>query len=319
MSEVMNITLGIINAIKKHHTITIFRHIQADGDAYGSQLGLAQIIRDNFPDKEVIVLGETSLHWSKLMGKMDKEVTDQEIMGSLAIIVDTANLARIDDNRYRLAKEIIKIDHHLVVESFNETTTWVDTQYSATSEMIVKLAIDNKLLITPTAATYLYVGIITDTNRYLYPNTTPLTLDYGAYLMECGANLELIHDFVYSVSVKDVKLKGYIMYNFTKTANGLAYLKIDKKLRHELGLAEGGAAGAVNAMANINTVKIHLLMLEKDDGKIKVELRSKKIPIVEIATRYGGGGHSLASGVILKDWETADKMLLELEEICIKN
>ena len=315
----MNITLGIINAIKKHHTITIFRHVQPDGDAYGSQLGLAQIIKDNFPDKEVIVLGETSLHWSKLMGKMDKEVTDQEIMGSLAIIVDTANLARIDDNRYKMAKEIIKIDHHLVVESFNESITWVDTKYSATSEMILKLAIDNKLLVSPTTANYLYVGLITDTGRYLYPNTTPLTLDYGAYLIECGANLEKIHDYVYSVSVKDVKLRGYIMYNFIKTANGLAYVKIDKAVRKEISLSEGGAAGAINALANIETVKIHLLLLEKDDGKIKVELRSKKIPIVEIATRYGGGGHALASGVILKDWETADQLIKELEAICIKN
>ena len=315
----MNITLGIINAIKKHHTITIFRHVQPDGDAYGSQLGLAQIIKDNFPDKEVIVLGETSLHWSKLMGKMDKEVTDQEIMGSLAIIVDTANLARIDDNRYKMAKEIIKIDHHLVVESFNESITWVDTKYSATSEMILKLAIDNKLLVSPTTANYLYVGLITDTGRYLYPNTTPLTLDYGAYLIECGANLEKIHDYVYSVSVKDVKLRGYIMYNFIKTANGLAYIKIDKAVRKEISLSEGGAAGAINALANIETVKIHLLLLEKDDGKIKVELRSKKIPIVEIATRYGGGGHTLASGVILKDWETADQLIKELEAICIKN
>ena len=315
----MNITQGIINAIKKHHTITIFRHVQPDGDAYGSQLGLAQIIKDNFPDKEVIVLGETSLHWSKLMGKMDKEVTDQEIMGSLAIIVDTANLARIDDNRYKMAKEIIKIDHHLVVESFNESITWVDTKYSATSEMILKLAIDNKLLVSPTTANYLYVGLITDTGRYLYPNTTPLTLDYGAYLIECGANLEKIHDYVYSVSVKDVKLRGYIMYNFIKTANGLAYIKIDKAVRKEISLSEGGAAGAINALANIETVKIHLLLLEKDDGKIKVELRSKKIPIVEIATRYGGGGHTLASGVILKDWETADQLIKELEAICIKN
>lgn len=315
----MNITLGILNAIKKHHTISIFRHVQPDGDAYGSQLGLAQIIRDNFPDKEVIVLGQTSLYWSKLMGKMDKDITDQEIMGSLAIIVDTANLARIDDDRYKMAKEIIKIDHHLVVESFNENITWVDTKYSATSEMIVKWAIDNKLLITPQAATFLYTGILTDTNRYLFPNTTPLTLDFGAYLIECGANLESIHDYIYTVSVKDVKLRGYIMYNFNKTANGLAYLKIDKSIRKELGLAEGGAAGAVNALANIETVKIHLLLLEKDDGKIKVELRSKKIPIVEIATRYGGGGHALASGVILKDWETANKLLEELEELCIKN
>lgn len=315
----MNITLGIINAIKKHHTITIFRHVQPDGDAYGSQLGLAQIIRDNFTDKEVIVLGESSLHWSKLMGKMDKDIKDQEIMGSLAIVIDSANLARIDDNRFSLAQEIIKIDHHLVVESFKENITWVDTSYSASCEMVVKLALDNKLFISDLAATYLYTGLITDTGRYLYPNTTPQTLDYGAYLIECGADVEKIHDYVYSQSVKEVKLKGYIMLNFVKTANGLAYIKIDKEVRKQIGLNEGGAAGAINALSNIETVKIHLLMLEKDDGKIKVELRSKKIPIVEIATRYGGGGHALAAGVILKDWEVAETMLKELEEICIKN
>jgi phosphoesterase RecJ-like protein len=315
----MNITEGIVNAIKRHHTIALFRHIQADGDAYGSQQALAQIIRDNFPEKEVIVLGESSIYWSKLMGKTDKDVSDQEIMGALAIILDTANLARIDDDRFKIAKEIIKIDHHLVVESFNETTTWVDTKFVATCEMITKLAIDNKLFISPAAATYLYTGIITDSGRYLYSTTTPMTLNYGAYLIECGADLDKIHDFIYTTNIKEVRVRGYVMLNFNKTANGLAYIKIDKNVRKNLGLSEAGGTGAVAAMANVEGVKIHVVFFEKDDGKIKVELRSKKIPIVEIATRFGGGGHALASGVVLKDWESVDAMIAELEEMCIQN
>lgn len=315
----MNITEGIVNAIKRHHTITIFRHIQADGDAYGSQFALAQIILDNFPEKEVIVLGESSVYWSKLIGKTDKDVTDQEIMGSLAIILDTANLARIDDNRYSYAKEIIKIDHHLVVESFKETTTWVDTKFVATAEMITKLAIDNKLFISPSAATYLYTGLITDSGRYLYPSTTPLTLNYGAYLIECGADTEKIHDYIYTVNIKEVRVRGYVMLNFNKTANGLAYIKIDRDVRKNLGLSEAGGVGAVSAMANIEGVKIHTVFFEKDDGKVKVELRSKKIPIVDIATKYGGGGHFLASGVVLPNWDQVDQFINELEEMCINN
>jgi hypothetical protein len=163
------------------------------------------------------------------MGKTDKDVADQEIMGSLAIILDTANMPRIDDNRFSYAKEIIKIDHHLVVDSFNETTTWVDSSFVATCEMITKLAIDNKLLISPTAATYLYAGIITDSGRYLYPATTPLTLKYGAHLIECGADLETIHDFIYTNNIKEIRVRGYVMLNFNKTANGLAYIKVDKE------------------------------------------------------------------------------------------
>jgi phosphoesterase RecJ-like protein len=315
----MNITEGIIKAIQRHHTITIFRHTQADGDAYGSQQGLAQIIRDNFPDKEVIVLGETSVYWSKLMGKTDKDVTDQEIMGSLAIILDTANMPRIDDNRFSYAKEIIKIDHHLVVDSFNETTTWVDSSFVATCEMITKFAIDNKLLISPTAATYLYAGLITDSGRYLYPATTPLTLKYGAHLIECGADLETIHDFIYTTNIKEIRVRGYVMLNFNKTANGLAYIKIDKEVRKTLGLSEARGTGAVGAMANIEGVKIQTVFFEKDDGKIKVELRSKKISIVEIATKYGGGGHVLAAGVVLANWDLVNQLINELEEMCIRN
>lgn len=315
----MNITEGIVNAIKRHHTIALFRHIQADGDAYGSQMALAQIIKDNFPEKEVIVLGESSIYWSKLMGKTDKDITDQEIMGALAIILDTANLPRVDDDRFKIAKEIIKIDHHLVVESFHETTTWVDTKFVATCEMITKLAIDNKLFISPAAATYLYTGIITDSGRYLYPSTTSMTLNYGAYLIECGAELEKIHDFIYTTNIKEVRVRGYVMLNFNKTANGLAYIKIDRDVRKNLGLSEAGGTGAVSAMANIEGVKIHVAFFERDDNKVKVELRSKKIPIVEIATKYGGGGHALASGVVLPNWDQVEKFISELEDICINN
>ena len=185
--------------------------------------------------------------------------------------------------------------------------------------MITKLALDNKLVISPTAATYLYAGIITDSGRYLYPATTPLTLKYGAHLIECGADLETIHDFIYTTNIKEVRVRGYVMLNFNKTANGLAYIKIDKEVRKTLGLSEARGTGAVGAMANIEGVKIQTVFFEKDDGKVKVELRSKKISIVEIATKYGGGGHVLAAGVVLPSWDLVEQLISELEEMCIGN
>ena len=97
--------------IKENDVITIFGHVIPDGDCYGSELGLKNAILENYPNKKVYALGSGLPKFFPLVGDMDK-VEDEVIKSSLAIIVDTANLSRIEDQRYSLAKDIIKIDHH---------------------------------------------------------------------------------------------------------------------------------------------------------------------------------------------------------------
>ena len=163
--------------------IIIHRHVSPDPDALGSQLGLAELIRCNYKDKVVKTVGfnEPSLAW---MGQMD-EVCDEDYEGALVLIMDTANSARIDDSRYKLGAKLIKLDHHPVVEEYADIN-YTDTAASSTSEIVVNLYQANReayhLQLSQEAASCLYTGIIADSGRFLYDNTTIDTLSAAQLL-----------------------------------------------------------------------------------------------------------------------------------------
>ena len=109
----------ILNKIKEYETIIIHRHVRPDGDALGSSLGLREILRDNFPEKNIYSVGEKVPEYLNFVGCED-EISDEVYENALVIVVDTATKARICDERYQKAKELIKIDHHDPVESYGD-------------------------------------------------------------------------------------------------------------------------------------------------------------------------------------------------------
>ena len=121
----------IWDKIKGADVITIFGHVIPDGDCYGSELGLKNAILDSFPNKKVYALGSGLPKFFSLCGEMD-DVDDEVIKSSLAIIVDTANLSRIEDQRYALAKDMVKIDHHLLQDHFGEPEVILNDKISCT-------------------------------------------------------------------------------------------------------------------------------------------------------------------------------------------
>ena len=171
----------ILDKIKEYDTIIIHRHMRPDPDALGSQIGLRDIIRHNFPKKKVLATGfdEPTLTW---IAKMD-QVTDQDYQGALVIVTDTANTPRIDDERYKKGDFLIKIDHHPNDEIYGDLS-YVDTNASSASEIVTDFALSCDLLLSTSAARVLYNGIVGDTGRFLYPATTSKTLKIASKLRE---------------------------------------------------------------------------------------------------------------------------------------
>ena len=132
----------ILAKIKAYDTIIIHRHMKPDPDALGSQVGLKEMITSNFPQKTVKVTGynEPSLSW---LAQMD-DVSDKDYEGALVIVVDTANLPRIDDQRYLNGNFLIKIDHHPDEDHYGDLS-YVDTKASSASEIITDFALQNQL------------------------------------------------------------------------------------------------------------------------------------------------------------------------------
>lgn len=306
----------ILEEIKQAESIIIFRHIRPDGDAIGSQYGLKYILKENFPDKKILCLGENSNYWNMYYSNINSDLVDDEtIKDSLAIIIDTPNTARIDDERWKLAKRKIKIDHHIFVEEFADLE-WVDTSSIAACQLVVKFALENNLVIPRNAALLLYTGLVTDSGRFQFQNTSGETLRMAAALLDTGIEVQDLYRFMYESYENIVRFKGYCENNFTLLDCGLAYNVLDQEILKEYNVTSGTGASNVNSLSGIKGVKIFVHFAEQEDGLVKVEFRSKKIPVNFIANKYGGGGHTLASGTTLESFDLIDKVINDLIELC---
>jgi phosphoesterase RecJ-like protein len=186
--------------------------------------------------------------------------------------------------------------------------------------MVIKLALDNKITISNPAAKALYTGLVTDSGRFLYSNVKDTTFHYVSKLLEANINIQEIYNYIYTEDEVAVRFKGYCQQNFIRTPEGLAYNKITKEILNQFHVSANFGAGIVNVLGNMKGVHIHAHFSDREEGRIKVELRSKEIPVNEVAAKYGGGGHKLASGAIVDSWEIVDKMIQDLDELCrIKN
>ena len=105
------------------------------------------------------------------------------------------------------------------------------------------------------------------------------------------------------------------MNKVTITEEGLAYNIFTKEELESNGASGNMAAGNVNCIANIKGVHVHAHFAEVSEGVIRVELRSKKVPVNFIATKYGGGGHKLASGAQVKSFKDVENMIMDINDL----
>ncbi|PKK92360.1 MAG: DHH family phosphoesterase, partial [Tenericutes bacterium HGW-Tenericutes-7] len=247
-----NIKKQIYQKISNYQTIIIHRHARPDMDAIGSQYGLYLTIKENFPNKEVYVVGD--VNDMCYLATMD-DVKDETYQGALAIITDVAVTRMISDPRYALAKERIIIDHHQNDTDVEDVSIFYrDSSFASASEMIVDFIRDYELRITPEAATYLYGGMVTDTGRFMYLNNASKTFELASYITKFNPSFQEFYDYIYTEPLKKRQTKN-LFSNFEMTPNNVAYRKNDANLIAESGLEfQAVSRGMVNQMAGIKEV-----------------------------------------------------------------
>ncbi|WP_010532400.1 DHH family phosphoesterase [Lentibacillus jeotgali] len=306
---------SIIQAIKSYKTIIIHRHVRPDPDAVGSQAGLKEIIRQSFPEKSVYLVGEDDPAL-EFLASMD-EIDDNTYENALVIACDTANAARIDDQRYKLGEKLIKIDHHPEVDPYGDVM-WVDTSASSTCEMIYDLyqhAKNDGFIVSDEAARLIYAGIVGDTGRFLFPSTSKKTFQHAAELVTYDFDRPSLYDGIYDIKENIAKLQGYILEQFELSDFGLSSVKLTKELLDNHGVSPNETGQLVGVLGNVEGIKAWVLFIEEEDI-IRVRLRSKGPAINEIAAKYNGGGHPMASGATVYTWEETDKVIIDLDEAC---
>ncbi|MRH42867.1 bifunctional oligoribonuclease/PAP phosphatase NrnA [Aquibacillus halophilus] len=313
----MNYQLEIISKIKDYDKIIIHRHVRPDPDAYGSQVGLAMIIKQSFPSKQVFVVGDEDPSLSYL-AEMD-QIDDNQYDNALVIVCDTANQERISDKRYEKGSEIIKIDHHPNVDVYGDLS-WVDITSSSTSEMIYDLFLqgkENGLQCNKAAASLLYGGIVGDTGRFLFPSTTEKTFRIVSDLVTYGFDRTKLYDNMYEIKQNVARFKGYILNNFEVSESGVSSIKITKNILDEYNMTSVETSQLVGVLGDVEGVRSWVFFVEEDD-LIRIRLRSKGPVINDIAAKYNGGGHPLAAGATIYNWNDMNAVINDLENACSK-
>lgn len=305
---------NILQLIRQHDRIIIHRHSNPDGDAIGSQIGLKHILLENFPGKEVYVVGDDARHYRFMDDSIMDVIPDDYYKDALAIVLDTSAKKLISDDRYTLARSTARLDHHIFCETICQEEV-TDTSFESCCGLVAAFAKESSLALSPIAAKSLYTGMVTDSGRFRYDSTTAQTHRMAAFLMEQPFDTGEIYRNLYADDFSRIQLKAKFVLKIRFTAKNVAYIHTTKEEVATLNVDTFTISrGMVGTMSDIRGVDIWANFTETDNG-ILCELRSSKYNINPIAVKYGGGGHAKASGATLQSREDMENMLRDLDAL----
>ena len=304
----------LLELIRKAPRIIIHRHKNPDGDALGSQLGLRHILKDSFPDKDILAVGDMTDRYAFMVDEPLDEVADEAYADALAIVLDTSGKALICDERYTTASHTARMDHHIFVETICEVEI-TDTSFESCCGLVTAFAKECELTVSPVAAKLLYTGMITDSGRFRYDSTNAQTFQMASFLMERGFDTADIFRNLYSDDLSFIQLRAKFVLKIQTTTRRVAYIYTDRAEAESYGVSDFTISrGMVNVMGEIRGIDTWVNFTETESG-ILCEIRSSKYNINPIAVKYGGGGHQKASGCTLADRAETMALLEDLNAL----
>lgn len=310
----------IAELIKKEKAFTIASHVGPDGDSLGSTLAFGYAL--NMLGKDTsLSFGEDSMSIPpqyRFIEDIDKIKSYKEAkVHPVFISLECPQQSRLGGS-YKLAKKatsIINIDHHGDNRNYGKIN-YVNTEISSTCEILFKLFKLLDIKLNKKLATFLYVGIVTDTGRFQYSNITPDTFEAARELLKQGINANWIFQNIYeNRSLISLKLLGMFIAK-SKTSNGFIYSTITKDDFSLSGVQIGETEDYIDFLRAAKDIKVAAILKETNKD-IKVSLRSQNnISVAKIAEVFGGGGHSAAAGFTSSDnlEETLKKLKKEVNK-----
>ena len=286
-----NIYKKIYKTIKKYNTIVIARHIGPDPDALASSLALKDIILNKFPYKNVYAVG-ASANKFKYLGTLDK--IPDNLDNALLIVTDIPDSKRVDGANYKDFAYRIKIDHHPFVEKFCDIE-WIDDKASSASQMVMELVFNTPFKFNKEIAEKLYIGLVADTNRFLYSYTSEKTFSLVSRLLkEQKIDMDKIYNNLY-----------------------IRPLLITEDKMHEYNIDVATAGNMINNFNYIDEILVWVLFsIDSVNNNIRVSIRSRGPVINTTAQLFGGGGHAYASGIKVKTYEETEAIVEALDNVC---
>ena len=287
---------AVLDKIKQYDKIVIFRHKRPDGDAVGSTMGLRDVLRATYPEKDIKLINSDYADYVAFLGDEDGPCPDEFLSDALGIVIDTATSERISNPQYALCRELIKIDHHIPIQPYGDVM-WVEEHRSSACEMIAAFceAFRDELVLTPKAASEIYTGMVTDSGRFRFRSVSGDTMRLAGMLLDAGIDTDTLYANLYMKDFNEFKFQSYVYKKMKITKNGVAYLFVDRAMQKKFKLTTEQASASVSYMDSIKGSLIWLAFIETD-SEIRVRLRSRFVTINQLAEKYHGGGHACACG-----------------------
>src|SRR5512146_743988 len=297
---------AVAEALRGHERFLVTTHENPDGDALGSMLAATLGLRQLGKDAEMVLVGEAPLPreygFMELTGLLRAVPDDAE--ERVLVCVDCANERRIgeDPALLRRAPTVLNVDHHHDNSRFGDVALVV-AEASSTSEIVRDLFRVIGVEVTPEIAEPLYIGLVTDTGRFQYSNTTPKALRLAAELVEAGADAHHVFQHVYeNVDFAKLKLLARVLDRAqVYEGGGLVVSYLLRADFDDVGAEEPYSEGMIDYLRAVEGARMAAMIREppRDEGparRVSLRASSDEIDVSAIARASGGGGHPQAAG-----------------------
>lgn len=310
--------------ISENDSFVIMSHVRPDGDAIGSQIALGFSLMAM--GKKVYLVNEEGVPESLEFMKGSEKLTEppaEPLEVDVAIALDTATKPRLGEGALKAASKAkfwMNIDHHVSNPKYGDLNL-IDSSKPATGQIIYELikALDYPL--PEETRDSIYVAVSTDTGSFQYSSTTAKTYEMGADLIRRGLDVGKINADTYdNHPYRRLELMRALLNTLELSDDGrLAHWELLDETRVRLNLQPDDSEGLIDMIRAIRGVIVAVFFEELPDEKIRVSMRSKikEVNVCDVATVFGGGGHSMAAGIRMEGpmEEAKQKVLNEIGKV----
>jgi phosphoesterase RecJ-like protein len=301
----------IWDKIIKSDNIVLIAHVNPDGDALGSSLGMYNILKGK--GKNVTICNMTKpAKYLDFLPNYDKVKQTLPKKIDLMISFDCGSFDRLGIERRDFF--LINLDHHISNTNYGDMNLIEDV--ASASQVVFNILESNNIKIDKDTATCIYTALVTDTGNFQYESVTAEVFRVASKLVKCGASPEFISKMLYERDrLSRLRFLAKALDTLELYLEGqVGVVEVTKEIMEKTGAIKDDTEGLVNMVRSLETVEVSLLLREEDEG-IKISLRSKNyVDVSKIAVKYGGGGHIRASGATIKN-----KTFKEIKEMIIND
>jgi bifunctional oligoribonuclease and PAP phosphatase NrnA len=299
--------------IAAHDRFLVTTHVRPDGDALGSEVGMAGFLQQQGKNVRVVNASLTPPRYDfldpgkRLFEHFGTQVQPADLADREALVIlDLSSWAQLGDmadwvRGFRGSRLVI--DHHVSQDDLGAKVL-KDVEAEATGRLVLSAMKALGGTLTPEIATGLLVAIAMDTGWFHHSNTRPDTLRFAAELVEAGASITEIYRKLFERNTANrVRMLGVALEGLQTDLGGrIAYAVVTRADFERTGAIPPDTEDLVDFTVSIQGVEVGLLFIEQMRGGIKLSLRSRTgLDCAQLAGQFGGGGHKEAAGANLPD------------------